>query len=63
MMTINLAPALSRGPLFDPDATGLLRFVPRRAWWPVLPILVLGAPVIAAVLAVDVLTRREPTIA
>jgi hypothetical protein len=62
MMTINLAPLPRLGPVFDADAPGLLRFVPRRPWWPLLPVLVVSAPVIGVVLAVDRLTRREPAI-
>lgn len=52
MMKINLVTPFRRGPVFDADATGLARLVPRRVWWPVLPALVLGAPVIAATLIV-----------
>ena len=41
---------------------GLLRFVPRREWWPVIPVLVLGAPMIACVVRVDRLTRSDGTV-
>lgn len=61
MVLINLITPETRGPFFDPDATGLMRYVPRRAWWPVIPVLILGAPVLASVFAVDALTRRETT--
>jgi hypothetical protein len=59
MMKINLFMPPGRGAFFDDDATGLLRFVPRRAWWPVIPVLVLGAPMIACVVVVDRLTRGQ----
>ncbi len=57
MMTVNLVPVFRYGPFFDVDAVGWRRVVPRRVWWPVIPALVLGAPVIACVLVVDAVTR------
>lgn len=63
MMHINLAPSFARGPVFDPDATGWRRVVPRREWWGVLPLVVLCAPVIGAVVLADALTRRDARIA
>jgi hypothetical protein len=57
MMTINLAPTLTLGPVFDPEARGLLRFIPRREWWVLLPIIALASPAIGAVLLVRALCR------
>lgn len=57
MMTLNLAPPARLGPVFDSDATGLARLVPRRPWWPVLPFLVVAAPAIAAALVVRKLSE------
>lgn len=58
MVTINLLTPFRYGPLFDPEARGFMRYVPRRPWWPVLPFLVLASPAVAAVMAVDALTRK-----
>lgn len=58
MMHINLAPALRLGPVFDVDARGLMRLVPRRPWWPLLPVLLVGTPVIAATFAVKAVCER-----
>ncbi|MDP2345313.1 MAG: hypothetical protein Q8O67_30495 [Deltaproteobacteria bacterium] len=58
MMHINLAPVRRLGPVFDVDARGLMRVVPRRPWWPLLPVLVVGAPVIVATLVVRAICER-----
>lgn len=58
MMMVNLAPEPSLGPVFDADAQGLARLLPRREWWPLLPVLVLGAPAIGATMLVASVARR-----
>ena len=46
MMTVNLVTPIRLGPVFDPEARGFGRIIPRRPWWPILPVLVVGAPVL-----------------
>ena len=58
MMHVNLAPVTSLGPVFDPDARGLARVIPRRVWWPLLPLLAVAAPASGATWLVRAAARH-----